>query len=295
MHTPRAVAAADARPLRARAQRRRATSPTSCGSGWRRTTSPPPCSCPSRRRRRFLADAKAEPGPVGRGPARRVLGLVRDGRAPVHQPGHPSPGPALPLREERRERHHLQGLRERRRDASRPTPTGAIEGQRMCRQWSGRQVFAVGRPVLARTTSTPTPRRAPTGASRRSTRAASAGSRSRSASRSSTRRWFRGRETTTSDDVDAARTATAASGRRPRWPRAGTAWPGRRPGRTRTSCRRCRPAASPAWTRPTCTSSSTGTNASSRMGRRRVAPVTLLSGNIAPGPAEQCPRRQELE
>ena len=41
-------------------------------------------------------------GPVRGGPARRVLGLVRDGRAPVHQPGHPSPGPDLPLREERR-------------------------------------------------------------------------------------------------------------------------------------------------------------------------------------------------
>src|SRR5216684_3632930 len=29
-----------------------ATSPTSCGSGWRRTTSPPPCSCRRRRPRR---------------------------------------------------------------------------------------------------------------------------------------------------------------------------------------------------------------------------------------------------
>src|SRR6266567_3585285 len=56
-----------------------------------------------------------EPGSRGGGPGRPVLGVLRDGGAPVHQPGHASPGPAVSFREERRERHHLQGLRERRR------------------------------------------------------------------------------------------------------------------------------------------------------------------------------------
>ena len=57
---------------------------------------------------------QGRPRPVRGGPARRVRGVLRDGRAPVHEPGHPPPRPALPLREERRGRHHLQGVRERR-------------------------------------------------------------------------------------------------------------------------------------------------------------------------------------
>ena len=52
--------------------------------------------------------------PRGRGPPRRVLRVVRDGRAPVHQPRDAAPRPALPLRPQRRGGHHLQGVRERR-------------------------------------------------------------------------------------------------------------------------------------------------------------------------------------
>ena len=62
--------------------------------------------------------------------------------------------------------------------------TGAIEGQRMCRHWSGRQVFAA--PAgSARFTSTQIPRPVPTGAWPRSIRAATATSRSPWACRTS--------------------------------------------------------------------------------------------------------------
>ncbi len=61
------------------------------------------------------ARREGPPRPGGRGPGRRLLGVLRDGRAPGHQPHHPPPRRALPLRQERRERHHLQGLPERRR------------------------------------------------------------------------------------------------------------------------------------------------------------------------------------
>ena len=64
------------------------------------------------------------------------------------------------------------------------------------------------------------------------------------------------------------------AGPRSRWPNGGKGRPGPRPGHTRTSCPRCRPAASPAWTTPTSTSSSTstpGTDSGGRPARRCLA------------------------
>ena len=132
--------------------------------------------------------------------------------------------------------------------------TGAIEGQRMCRKWAGRQIFAADGP-LPPTASTPTPRRAPTGASPTSTPAASAGSRSRSAPRTSTPAGSAA-GTRSTDVSRGAPTATAASARRPRWPRAGRDGVAVGP-RALAHPVRAPTGASPAWTRPTCTSSST--------------------------------------
>ena len=50
-----------------------------------------------------------------RGPARRLRGVLRDGRPPVHQPGHPAPGPAGALHADLVVGRDLQGVRERRR------------------------------------------------------------------------------------------------------------------------------------------------------------------------------------
>ena len=100
----------------------------------------------------------------------------------------------------------------------------------MCRQVVRAAGVRVGRPVLAATTSTPT-RRSGTYwcmAARR-TRARSAASRSRSASRTSTRGGSAA-GTPPSGWCRAARTGTAASGRRPGWPARweGMAWPSAR-------------------------------------------------------------------
>ena len=139
--------------------------------------------------------------------------------------------------------------------------TGAIEGQRMCRQWSGRQVFAAEDRFSPHYQYSDTPSgtywcaafvdqtreqrvRDHPGRARTSTRAGSAAGRPSAAA------------------PRPARTGSAASVRRPGWRRAGRAGPGRRRGRTRTSCRRCRPAASPASTRPTCSRSSNATRTS---------------------------------
>ena len=51
-------------------------------------------------------------------------------------------GIRTPLPEDPQERHHLQGLRERRRDVP-ADHTGAIEGQPSCRNWTSRVVFDV--------------------------------------------------------------------------------------------------------------------------------------------------------
>ena len=95
----------------------------------------------------------------------------------------PRHAPALPAG--RRRRRPAQGLRERRAVRCRPTCTGAIEGQVVCRKWSARTAFDAHRTARPSTTSTPTPRRARSGARRRPGRTASRrSSRSRSACRS---------------------------------------------------------------------------------------------------------------
>ena len=118
--------------------------------------------------------------------------------------------------------------------------------------------YSARRTATRRTTSTPTPRPGPSGAWRTWTRARSAAppspwapaTRIRGGSGAGTppRGWCR-----------AARTVTAASGRRPAWPPAGRGWPGRRRGPIHTSCPPCRRGVFPAWTSPTCTSSWTAT------------------------------------
>src|SRR5580704_15602506 len=122
------------------------------------------------------------------------------------------------------------------------------------------------RTASPRTTSTQTLRLAATSASPRSTRGPSTGSPSRSASRSSTPAGsaaVRRRP----GNARPAPTASAAPGLPSRWPNGGKATRGRRLARTRTSCPRCRPAASPESTTPISTSSSTGTPRTSRLGR----------------------------
>ena len=132
-------------------------------------------------------------------------------------------------------------------------PSGAIEGQRLCRQWSGGRCS--GRPTAShRTASTPTPRRVPTSAWPRSTRAPTAASPSPSACRSSTHAGSAVARRPPGCTPPAP-TASAAAARRPRWPSGGRARPGPRPGPIRTSCPPCRPEASLASMTPTSTSS----------------------------------------
>ena len=116
---------------------------------------------------------------------------------------------------------------------------GAIEGQRMCREWSGRQVFAAADRFspLYQYSDTPSgtywcvafvdpgPRARLRDHARRAVSSTRAGSGAGRRPGGSPRR---------------ARTASAASGRPPGWRRAGTGWPGRRRAPTRTFCWRCR-------------------------------------------------------
>ena len=122
--------------------------------------------------------------------------------------------------------------------------TGAIEGQRMCRYWSGRQVFAVAGPLLA---VLPVLRHAVGHLLVRGPRRPGPGARLRDhpgrAATSTRGGSAAGRPPT--GRRRAARTATAASGRPPGSPPAGRAWPGRRRGPTRTSCPRCPPGSFP--------------------------------------------------
>ncbi len=136
---------------------------------------------------------------------------------------------------------------------------GAIEGQRMCRHVVGTAGLRVGRPVQP---ALPVLRHAVRHLLvRRLGRP-----RQRARVRDHPRRAVRRRAVVPRPGHDQAHadppvpTRPAASGRQPGWRPAGTEWPGRPRARTRTSCSRCRPAASPALTRPTCTRSSTGTS-----------------------------------
>ena len=176
-------------------------------------------------------------------------GLLRDGRAPVHQPGHPAPRPAGALHADLVVRDHLQGLRERRRALPHrrhrrdrgPAGVPVLDGPRGVRAArpvvglpavhrhrlrdllvhrgrrpdAGRHVLGVGRACPTSTSSGCAAARPPTGRRR------------------------------------AAPTRPAARCRRPTWRRAGRAWPGRAPGCTRTCWPRCRPGSSPASTTPT--------------------------------------------
>ena len=93
----------------------RPTSASSSASGSRPTTSPGPCWRPEQPAVDLLATAAQGGRHLRRGPEADLLHLLRDGRAPAHQPGHaplrhPRPLPAL-----RRRRRDLEGVRERRR------------------------------------------------------------------------------------------------------------------------------------------------------------------------------------
>jgi transcriptional regulator with XRE-family HTH domain len=142
-------------------------------------------------------------------------------------------------------------------------PSGAIEGQRLCR--SGPGGGCSGPPTGSRrTASTPTPRPVPTSAWPRSIRGPTADSPSRSACRSSTSRWFRGREATTRtrsacpDGECCSRPPVALA---ERWE--GQAWPS---ARAHSHILSALPAAaSPAWTTPISTSSSISTPGTDRV------------------------------
>ena len=268
MHSPRTILLQTLGPLRARPLPRRGTSPTSSASGSRRTTSRRRCWCPSSPRPRFLRRGQGGQGPVRGGPAGRVLGVLRDGRAPVHQPGHPPPRPALPLRQERRGRHHLQGLRERRAGASRPTRPARSRASGCAGNGPG------GRCSPRRTGSSPCYQYSDTPSGTYWCVAAvdpGRGARLRDHAR-------RRRSSTPAGSAAGTRPSDGCPGLPGRGllpapaGRAGGplggAWPGRRRGPTRTSCRPCRRAASRAWTRPTSTRSWSSTRPTRQQGKR---------------------------
>ncbi len=120
----------------------------------------------------YLQEAKAGPGAGGGGPAGRLRGVVRDGRAPLHQPGHALPRPAAATSsgttraESSTRRTRTTGW------SSPPTSRGRSRGSGCAASGRG------GRSSLRRTGSRLLPvhghaDRHATGASRTSTRAAS--------------------------------------------------------------------------------------------------------------------------
>ena len=213
---------------------------------------------------RFLLTPSGE-GSVGGGSAGRVLGLLRDGGPPVHQPGHPSPGsPCHFVKNDESgviyKAYENDGL------VLPADASGAIEGQRMCRKWSGRQVFSSA-DRFSPHYQYRTPPRGHSGVWHTWTPDGSVASPSPWASPTSIRAGSAA-GTRPQGWLRAARTATAASARLSAWPPGGRAWPGPLPAPTRTSCPRFRPGVSPVWTRRTSTSSSTGTRRTDSRGWR---------------------------
>ncbi len=121
---------------------------------------------------------------------------------------------------------------------------GAIEGQRMCRYWAGRQVFAAADQLSPYFQYSDTP------AGTYWCTAQVDGGPQRGFAITlgvpyEDSRWFRGRDTTRRPvlGVPGRRLLPPAAGRAGR--ALGRAWPGRRRGRTRTCCWRCPPAGFP--------------------------------------------------
>src|ERR1019366_1809545 len=129
-------------------------------------------------------------------------------------------------------------------------PSGAIEGQRLCRQWSGRQVFGAADRYSPYCQYSDTPSGTYFCVAQVDPRA-ELGFAITLGVPFEHSRWFRGREATT-------RTRSAC-------PDGGRVTPGHQPGRTRTSCPPCRPEASPASTTPISTSSWTAMPRTRRM------------------------------
>ena len=119
-------------------------------------------------------------------------------------------------------------------------PSGAIEGQRMCRQWSGRQVFAAADRFSPYYQYSDTPSGSYFCVAQVDPRA-DQGFAITFGVPFEHSRWFRGREATIRKRRP-ARTASAASAARRAGRTVGGQRRGRRPARTRTSCPRCRPA-----------------------------------------------------
>ncbi len=143
--------------------------------------------------------------------------------------------------------------------------SGAIEGQRMCRQWCGRQVFSAADRFTPCYQYTDTP----SGTYWCVSHVDPGRERGFAITLGVTVRAFPvvprpGHGHPPGLPVPGRRLLPAAA--EPGWPGAGREWPGRRPVPTRTSCPRCPPGASPAWTRPTCTSSWSATTRADAQG-----------------------------
>ena len=202
----------------------------------------------------FLQDAKADARDLDRGPARRLLGVVRDRGAPLHQPRdgasrHPG---ALP--QGARVGHDHEGVRERRRELpDRPARRDrgadvlpAVDLARRLRR--GRPLQPVlpvhrhrQRHLLVHGPRGAVQRGRALGQRRRALRRHEVVPRARHARTAACR---------------STRSRCAAAARPPTSKRRGATSPGRTCGRPARCSRRCRPAPSPASTRPTSTSSS---------------------------------------
>ena len=140
------------------------------------------------------AGGEGRPGDLDRGPARCVLGVVRDGRAPLHEPRdgasrHPG---ALP--QGARVGHDHEGVRERRREL----PDRSARGDRgadVLPPVDRRGSSSTTTTTSTRTTSTPTPATARTGAPPASSSRARARTRSAVGVRFDDTKWFLGRDT----------------------------------------------------------------------------------------------------
>ena len=270
MHTPAHASCCRRSATSRSATPSRATSPTSCGSGSRPTTSPPRVLVPETAPRFLLQAAKAD----------RALSIedLRDVFAVSYEmAAHRFTNLAthhlelpVPLRPQRRERHDLQGVRERRHRVPRrrarrdrgPADVPAVVGR--AQVFASADRFSVVPPVHRHA------RRAPTSAWRTSTRRGSGDFAVTLGVPFEQSRWFRGRDTR---DRTKSRCPTrpaappaAAAGRALGGARLAV---GPRPlARARRAAARAR---SPASTRPTSTRSWTGTRRSTDRDRLVLA------------------------
>ena len=168
-------------------------------------------------------------------------------------------------------------------------PTGAIEGQTVCRRWTARSVFNSTDRITENYQYTDTPS---------GTFWCSSQTGSQPGGQFSITvgvpylhsKWFRGRETTRPAEVDLPRRRLLPAPVQRPWWSSGPAGPGRAPPCTPTCSRRCRPARSPAWTTTRSSRSSPGTRRAAT--EQPAQPVRTIAASSSSRSAQATPIRE---